>query len=73
MMQFIKNNLDDILALLGIGLIVIATYKISPITAMYVMGAVLLIGALLIGLRSSASQIHNQRKEHNTKITSEDH
>ncbi len=42
--------LDDLLILLGCGLIVFATYRISFTAALYVGGFFLLAGGLLIGI-----------------------
>lgn len=48
-----KKNLDDILAIIGAGLIIYATALLSIIAAMYVAGGFCLAAAILIGISRS--------------------
>ena len=66
-MNLIIDYLDDILTILGLGLITVATYKLSPIAAMFLVGVILMIAGLLIGKQKSYTPpVHNQREEAKT-------
>lgn len=50
MRAFLRKHLDDVMIAGGAGLIIYATAQMSWIAALYVAGAFLLAGGILIGL-----------------------
>jgi len=49
MKKFIRNNMDDFLALAGAGFVIYATWMLSVVAALYVAGGFCLVAAVLIG------------------------
>jgi len=58
LLAFLQKHMDDILAIIGIGLVIGATWMLSVVAALYVAGGFCLVGAVLIGLSRSKNDSH---------------
>jgi hypothetical protein len=52
---FLQKHLDDILFVSGAGVVVYATWLLSVVAALYVLGGLLIVGSVLVGVSRRGS------------------